>query len=95
MKKSEIEKLFTTGKKVYTKTFKIVFMPSENEDVIISAPIKVFKKANKRNRIKRLVRESLKGRKFPNKIVAIIYNYNSPEIKTFGEIKSELDKVKI
>lgn len=93
MKKSEIEKLFTTGKKVYTKTFKIVFMPSENEDVIISAPIKVFKKANKRNRIKRLVRESLKGRKFPNKMVAIIYN--SPEIKTFSEIKSELDKVKI
>jgi ribonuclease P protein component len=91
MKKSEIEKLFTTGKKVYTKTFKIVSMPSEIGGVIISAPIKIFKRANKRNRIKRLVREAIKGRDFSNKMVAIIYN--SPDIKTFFEIKSELNKI--
>jgi ribonuclease P protein component len=93
MKKSEIEKLFTTGKKVYTKTFKIVSMPSSEGGVIISAPIKIFKRANKRNRIKRLVREAIKGRDFSSKMIAIIYN--APEIKTFTEIKSELDKVKL
>jgi ribonuclease P protein component len=91
MKKSEIEKLFTTGKKVYTKTFKIVSMPSSEGAVIISAPIKIFKRANKRNRIKRLVREVIKGKDFSNKMVAIIYN--SPDIKNFWEIKSELDKI--
>ncbi len=93
MKKSEIDTLFTTGKKVYTKTFKIVFMPSENEGVIISAPIKIFKRANKRNRVKRLVREAIRGLDLSNKLVCIIYN--SPEIKTFAEIKSELEKIKI
>ena len=93
MKKSEIEKLFTTGKKVYTKTFTIVMMPSTEGGVIISAPIKIFKRANKRNRIKRLVRESIKGRDFSGKMVAIIYN--TSEIKTFWEIKAELDKVNI
>jgi ribonuclease P protein component len=91
MRKSEIDKLFTTGKKVYTKTFKIVSMPSSEGAVIISAPIKIFKRANKRNRIKRLVREVIKGKDFSNKMVAIIYN--SPDIKNFWEIKSELDKI--
>jgi ribonuclease P protein component len=91
VKKSEIEKLFTTGKKVYTKTFKIVSMPSEDGGVIISAPIKIFKRANKRNRVKRLIREAIRGKDFSNKMVCIIYN--SPEIKTFWEIKSELDKI--
>ena len=93
MKKSEIDTLFTTGKKVYTKTFKIVFMPSENEGVIISAPIKIFKRANKRNRVKRLVREAIRGLDLSNKLVCFIYNL--PEIKTFAEIKSELEKIKI
>lgn len=92
MKKSEVEKLFKTGKKVYTKTFKIVSMPSSNGGVIISAPIKIFKKANKRNRVKRLIREALKGRDFTGKMICIIYN--SSEIKTFLEIKSELENIK-
>lgn len=93
MKKSEVEKLFKTGKKVYTKTFKIVSMPSSNGGVIISAPIKIFKKANKRNRVKRLIREAIKGRDFTGKMICIIYN--SSEIKTFLEIKSELDNIKL
>lgn len=91
MKKSEVDKLFMVGKKVYTKTFKVVSMPSEESGVIVSAPIKIFKRANKRNRVKRLVREAIKGKDFSNKLVCIIYN--SPEIKTFLEIKSELEKI--
>jgi ribonuclease P protein component len=93
MKKSEVEKLFKTGKKVYTKTFKIVSMPSSDSVVIISAPIKIFKRANKRNRVKRLIREAIKGRDFTGKMICIIYN--SSEIKTFLEIKSELDNIKL
>ena len=93
MKKSEVEKLFKTGKKVYTKTFKIVSMPSSDGSVIISAPIKIFKRANKRNRVKRLIREAIKGRDFTGKMICIIYN--SSEIKTFLEIKSELDNIKL
>ena len=95
MTKLEADKLFNTGKKVYTKTFKIVYLPTTDVgEVIISAPIKIFKRANKRNLIKRLVRESIRGLDFlKNKNLFIIYN--CAEIKTFAEIKSELGKVKI
>jgi len=95
MTKLETDKLFNTGKKVYTKTFKIVYLPTKDVgEVIISAPIKIFKRANKRNRVKRLVREAIRGLDFTkNKNVFIIYNFG--EIKTFAEIKSELEKIKI
>jgi ribonuclease P protein component len=95
MTKLEADKLFNTGKKVYTKTFKIVYLPTTSAgEVIISAPIKIFKRANKRNRVKRLVREAIRGLDFTkNKNVFIIYNFG--EIKSFDEIKSELEKIKI
>lgn len=93
MNKSEVERLFVSGKKVYTKTFKIVSMPSTEGGVIISAPIKIFKRANKRNRVKRLIREAIRGRDFSNKLVCIIYNLT--EIKSLEEIKSELNKINI
>jgi ribonuclease P protein component len=93
MNKSEVERLFVSGKKVYTKTFKIVSMPSTEGGVIISAPIKIFKRANKRNRVKRLIREAIRGRDFSNKLVCIIYNLG--EIKSLEEIKSELNKIKL
>ena len=95
MTKLEADKLFNTGKKVYTKTFKIVYLPTTDAgEVIISAPIKIFKRANKRNRIKRLVREAIKDLTFTkNRNMFIIYN--CAEIKTFEEIKSELGRVNI
>ena len=95
MTKIEAEKLFTTGKKVYTKTFKIVYLPTKDVgEVIISAPIKIFKRANKRNRVKRLVKEAIKDLDFvKNKNIFIIYNFG--EIKTLVEIKKELEKIKI
>ncbi len=94
MKATEIDKLFKEGKKVYTKTFKIVYMPSTEPNIIISAPIKIFKRANKRNLVKRLVREAIRDLSFTdNKLICIIYN--STEIKSLAEIKGELCKVKI
>ena len=94
MKPSEISKIFTEGKKVYTKTFKIVYLPTPDVgEVKISAPIKMFKRAVDRNRIKRLVREVIRGMDFLNKNVFIIYN--SPEIKSLKDIKSELENIKL
>lgn len=94
MTKAEAEILFTNGKKIYTKNFKIIWMPTkEVGDVVISAPIKAFKRAAKRNRIKRLIKESIRGLNFSNKNVFIIYK--AQEVKTLIEIKEELCKVKI
>lgn len=94
MKPSEISKIFTEGKKIYTKTFKIVYLPtSDVGEVIISAPIKMFPRAVDRNRIKRLIRESIRDVDFLNKNVFIIYN--SPDIKSLKDMKSELENIKL
>lgn len=93
MKKTEIDILFKSGKKIYTKNFKLVWMPSTDSNVIISAPVKIFKKAVDRNRVKRLIREAIRGLDFSNKNVFVIYT--SKEIITLKEMKDELWKLKI
>jgi ribonuclease P protein component len=91
MKKAEIDNLFKTGKKSYGKIVKIVSTPGTGE-VIISAPIKTFKRAVDRNRVKRLLREAIREVDF-SKVNAFII-YNIAEIKTLEEIKNDLKKIK-
>lgn len=92
MNKTEIENLFKTGKKSYGKILKVVFVAG-NGEVIISAPIKTFKRAVDRNRVKRLIREAIREVDFSNKNAFVIYNI--AEIKTLQEIKEDLKKIKI
>ena len=92
MKKAEIDKLFQTGKKSYGKILKVVSVAG-NGEVIISAPIKTFKRAVDRNRVKRLIREAIREVDFSNKNAFVIYNI--AEIKTLQEIKEDLKKIKI
>ncbi len=92
MNKAEIDKLFKTGKKSYGKILKVVFVPGTGE-IIISAPIKIFKRAVDRNRVKRLIREAIREVDF-SKVNAFII-YNTSEIKTLEEIKEDLKKIKI
>jgi len=91
MNKAEIDKLFKTGKKSYGKILKIVSTPGTGE-VIISAPIKTFKRAVDRNRVKRLLREAIREVDF-SKVNAFVI-YNTAEIKTLEEIKNDLKKIK-
>lgn len=88
-----MDNLFNSGRKIYTKSFKLVWMESDESNVIISAPIKIFRKAVKRNRVKRLVREAIRGLDFSNKNIFIIYT--SKNIISLQNIKDELCKVKI
>lgn len=92
MNKTEIDNLFKTGKKSYGKILKVVSVAG-NGEVIISAPIKTFKRAVDRNRVKRLIREAIREVDFSNKNAFIIYNI--AEIKTLQEIKEDLKKIKI
>lgn len=92
MKKAEIDNLFKTGKKSYGKILKVVSVPGTGE-VIISAPIKTFKRAVDRNRVKRLIREAIREVDF-SKVNAFVI-YNIAEIKTLEEIKEDLKKIKI
>jgi len=93
MRKSEMDTLFNSGRKIYTKSFKLVWMESAESNVIISAPIKIFRKAVKRNRVKRLVREAIRGLDLSNKNIFIIYT--SKNIISLQDMKDELCKVKI
>jgi ribonuclease P protein component len=92
MNKTEIDNLFKTGKKSYGKILKVVSVAG-NGEIIISAPIKTFKRAVDRNRVKRLIREAIREVDFSNKNAFIIYNI--AEIKTLQEIKEDLKKIKI
>jgi ribonuclease P protein component len=92
MKKTEIDNLFKNGKKSYGKILKVVFVPGTGE-VIISAPIKIFKRAVDRNRVKRIIRESLREVDLSKANAFIIYNI--AEIKSFEEIKIDLKGIKI
>ena len=92
MNKVEIDKLFKTGKKSYGKILKVVSIPGSGE-IIISAPIKIFKRAVDRNRVKRLIRESIREVDLSNINAFIIYNI--AEIKTLEEIKEDLKKINL
>jgi ribonuclease P protein component len=91
MNKAEIDKLFKTGRKSYGKIVKVVSVPG-NGEIIISAPIKTFKRAVDRNKVKRLIREAIREIDF-SKVNAFII-YNIVEIKTLQEIKEDLKKIK-
>ena len=90
--KTQIHNLFKNGKKSYGKILKVVSLPGTSE-VIISAPIKTFKRAVDRNRVKRLIREAIREVDFSDKNAFIIYNI--AEIKTLQEIKEDLKKINI
>lgn len=91
MTKLEINQLFSTGKKIYTPLVKAVYLPSETTSVIISAPIKVWKRAVDRNRIKRLIREALMKKEIGKFNIAFIYSGTT--IKSLSEIKEDIDKI--
>ena len=91
MNKTEIDNLFKTGKKSYGKILNVISVAG-NGEVIISAPIKTFKRAVDRNRVKRLIREAIREVDFSNKNSFVIYNIS--EIKTLQEIKEDLKKIK-
>ena len=91
MNKTEIDKLFKTGRKSHGKILKVVSVPG-NGEIIISAPIKTFKRAVDRNKVKRLIREAIREIDF-SKVNAFII-YNIAEIKSLQEIKEDLKKIK-
>lgn len=88
--KQEINCLFKEGKWLVSQNVKVIYKPSSNFGYMVSAPIKKFKKANKRNKIKRLLRLSLQNFNKPFYISII---YNSDEILDFDTINKEVDKL--
>jgi len=76
--KKTINKIFSAGKRIFNKSpypLIISTIDSDIKGIVICVSKKNFKKAVDRNKVKRYVREGLKG-KTAEKAIAIIYNSN-------------------
>lgn len=90
------EKIHSLGKSLFSFPFKIFFAENGTDDktrLIISVPKKIYKRAVRRNLIRRRIREAyrLNAQNFQNiKGRDIILVYVSPEILEYGRIAETL-----
>src|SRR5258705_12147882 len=92
LKKSErlshkklIQELFDKGSSFYLYPFKVFFLPNERSinQVMVSVPKSIFKRAVDRNTLKRRIREGYRLNKtklLPDKFFSIAYIYTAKEI---------------
>ena len=102
-----IEKLFSGGSKSLPAfPLRIVYMPIEEDDyptlsILISVPKKKFKRAVKRNRVKRQIREAYRKNKFilkdvldkENKKAAIAFIWLGNELYESSDIENKVVKL--
>lgn len=101
----KIDQLFTTGYKLHYHPFRLVYSverSTENQPVkfAVSVPKKLFKRAVKRNYIKRLIREAYRHNKYKlyeyvpiGFTLNIMLIYVSPTIAAYREIETKLVSV--
>lgn len=85
-----IEKLFTKGKRVVTKNLMLRIVEGDNA-YMVTVSSKTFKRAVDRNRIKRLMREVIKGSGIKGTFALI---YLGEEVPTLETLKTEFNELK-
>jgi ribonuclease P protein component len=98
-----IERLFETSYKQYNSLFKVLWYPLVFDDkVLVKSLISIskhrFKRANKRNLLKRRIREAFRKNKHSlyntvnkaNTQIGIVIIYNSNQISNYQSIESDL-----
>ena len=88
--KAIIEKLFTEGKRFTTKNLMLRIMEGENA-YMVTVSSKNFKRAVNRNRIKRLLREVIRGSGVKGTFVLIYIGKGLPDLET---LKNEFNGIK-
>jgi len=88
--KAIIEKLFTEGKRFTTKNL-MLRMIDGIDAYMVTVSSKVFKRAVDRNRIKRLMREVIRGTSVKGTFVLI---YIGKEMPNLDVLKSEFDEIR-
>ncbi|MGC4020797.1 MAG: ribonuclease P protein component [Cyclobacteriaceae bacterium] len=84
-KKKLIQELFVKGSSFYLYPFKVIFLPSgaKTNQILITVPKSIFKRAVDRNKIKRRIREGYRLNKAvltSDKNFLITYIYTAKEI---------------
>jgi len=98
-----VNHLFINGKAFIVYPLRVVYLVGENKEaipvkVLVSVPKKRFKRAVKRNRLKRLMRESYRLNRSPliekciekNINIQIAFNYLSDDEMDFNMIQSKM-----
>ena len=105
--RKDIYRLFASGQTLICYPLRIVYMPVTKDDasesgisILISVPKKRIKSAVRRNRIKRLIRESYRLNKsesseqckLKGKYLHVAFLYLSNDIKTYDDIEKAMKK---
>ncbi|MDD3508857.1 MAG: ribonuclease P protein component [Parabacteroides sp.] len=104
--KRHIDLLFAEGRSFISFPLRVVYLPVEEKElpsrvaIMVSVPKKKFKRANKRNLIKRLIRESYRIHKYDlidplqekGTSMLVAFLYVDKEIRSFAEIEKSMIK---
>lgn len=103
--KRYIDLLFAKGQSFVAFPLRVVYLPMEEESlvpvsILISVPKKRFRRAVKRNLIKRQIREAYRVRKYDlidplvkkNKRMLVAFLYLDKEIRSFVEMEKAMTK---
>jgi ribonuclease P protein component len=94
----QIAQIFQVGKYIHGKYIFIKYLPNKKAHprIAISVSTKFFKQAVKRNRIKRLIRESIKSfnfKKIPSLDILIITKKTLGANITLSEIQKDINNI--
>lgn len=90
--KKTIDNIFSNGKKFSSGNILAIYIPSEETEFLFAVSTKKYPRAVDRNRVKRLMRESVRKNEYElNKSIALVYTNN--EIVSQSEIESDIKQI--
>jgi len=92
--KKSIATLLADGRWGSFGHFRYCYLPFASQEgcrIMIAVPKRYFKRAVKRNLLKRRIREAYRVRKIAG--VDILFQYNSPELADFATISAEVEAI--